>query len=131
MEKVTNMDFDLSEEQRLLKESIDGLLTDSYDFDARKKYQKEKGGWSKAVWSKLAQQALLGELAPDGLAPAALLLLVLLARIEIVGIGQQTVDAFLEKALLLGQIKIHVRYFLRITKFSPSCPGLSRASTSC
>src|SRR2546421_391459 len=78
-----------------------------------------------------AQQALLGELAPDGLAPAALLLLVLLARIEIVGIGQQTVDAFLEKALLLGQIKIHVRYFLQITKFSPSCPGLSRASTSC
>src|SRR5438445_6006922 len=54
------------------------------------------------------QQALLGELAPDGLAPAALLLLVLLARIEIVGVGQQTVDAFLEKALLLGQIKIHV-----------------------
>ena len=38
------MDFDLSEEQRLLKESIDGLLTDSYDFDARKKYQKEMEG---------------------------------------------------------------------------------------
>src|SRR5947208_8837820 len=55
-----NMDFDLSEEQRLLKESIDGLLTDSYDFDARKKYQKEKGGWSKAVWGKLAEQGLLG-----------------------------------------------------------------------
>src|SRR6202171_3586442 len=54
------MDFDLSEEQRLLKESIDGLLTDSYDFDARKKYQKERGGWSKAVWGKLAEQGLLG-----------------------------------------------------------------------
>ena len=54
------MDFDLSEEQRLLKESIDGLLTDSYDFDARKKYMKEKGGWSKAVWGKLAEQGLLG-----------------------------------------------------------------------
>ena len=54
------MDFDLSEEQRLLKESVDGLLTDSYDFDARKKYMKEKGGWSKAVWGKLAEQGLLG-----------------------------------------------------------------------
>src|SRR5881392_2191385 len=54
------MDFDLSEEQRLLKESVDGLLTDSYDFDARKKYMKEKGGWSKAVWNKLAEQGLLG-----------------------------------------------------------------------
>ncbi len=60
-----------------------------------------------------SEQALLGQLAPDGLAPAALLLLVLLARIEIVGVGQETVDAFLEKALLLGQIKIHVRYSLQ------------------
>jgi pimeloyl-CoA dehydrogenase small subunit len=54
------MDFDLTEEQRLLKDSVDGLLTDSYDFEARKKYQKEKGGWSKSVWSKLAEQGLLG-----------------------------------------------------------------------
>src|SRR3979411_356231 len=54
------MDFDLSEEQRLLKESVDGLLNDSYDFDARKKYAAEKGGWSKGVWSKLAEQGLLG-----------------------------------------------------------------------
>src|SRR3978361_469071 len=54
------MDFDLSEEQRLLKESVDGLLNDSYDFDARKKYAKEKGGWSKALWGKLAEQGLLG-----------------------------------------------------------------------
>src|SRR6202045_628563 len=54
------MDFDLSEEQRLLKESVDGLLNDSYDFDARKKYMAEKGGWSKTVWGKLAEQGLLG-----------------------------------------------------------------------
>ncbi|WP_338304870.1 acyl-CoA dehydrogenase family protein, partial [Bradyrhizobium ottawaense] len=54
------MDFDLNEEQRLLKDSIDGLLTDSYDFESRKKYMKEKGGWSKAVWLKLAEQGLLG-----------------------------------------------------------------------
>src|SRR6266567_460030 len=54
------MDFDLSEEQRLLKESVDGLLTDAYDFEQRKTYMKEKGGWSKAVWGKLAEQGLLG-----------------------------------------------------------------------
>ena len=54
------MDFDLSEEQRLLKDSVDGLLANSYDFDQRKKYAKEKGGWSKTVWSKLAEQGLLG-----------------------------------------------------------------------
>src|ERR1700736_5691735 len=54
------MDFDLSEEQRLLKESVDGLLGSSYDFDARKKYMAEKGGWSKSAWNKLAEQGLLG-----------------------------------------------------------------------
>ena len=54
------MDFDLSEEQRLLKESVDGLLSDAYEFEQRKKYMKEKGGWSKAIWSKLAEQGLLG-----------------------------------------------------------------------
>jgi len=54
------MDFDLSEEQRLLKESVDGLLADSYDFESRKKYAKEAGGYSKAQWSKFAEQGLLG-----------------------------------------------------------------------
>ena len=74
-----------------------------------------------------SEQALLGELAPDGLAPAALLLLVFLARIEIVGVVQEPVDAFLEKPLLLGQIKIHVLYFP--TSMS-SWPGLPRPSTT-
>jgi pimeloyl-CoA dehydrogenase small subunit len=54
------MDFDLSEEQRLLKESVDGLLKTSYDFEQRKKYGAEKGGWSKSLWNKLAEQGLLG-----------------------------------------------------------------------
>jgi pimeloyl-CoA dehydrogenase small subunit len=54
------MDFDLSEEQRLLKESVDGLLGDAYEFEQRKKYMKEKGGWSRAIWSRFAEQGLLG-----------------------------------------------------------------------
>lgn len=54
------MDFDLSEEQRLLNESIEGLLADVYDFEQRKKYMREKGGWSKDIWNRLAGQGLLG-----------------------------------------------------------------------
>lgn len=54
------MDFELSEEQRLLKESVDGLLGDSYDFEQRKKYAAEKDGWSRAMWGKFAEQGLLG-----------------------------------------------------------------------
>src|SRR3978361_1975070 len=54
------MDFDLSEEQRLLKKSVAGSLGSSYDFDSRKKYMAERGGWSKSRWGKLAEQGLLG-----------------------------------------------------------------------
>jgi pimeloyl-CoA dehydrogenase small subunit len=57
---MEKMDFDLTEEQRLLKESVDGLLGSAYDFDSRKKYMKESGGWSKAIWAKFAEQGLLG-----------------------------------------------------------------------
>ncbi|HET7887927.1 MAG TPA: pimeloyl-CoA dehydrogenase small subunit [Bradyrhizobium sp.] len=54
------MDFDLTEEQRLLKDSVEGLLGDAYDFEARKKYMKEPGGWSRAIWARFAEQGLLG-----------------------------------------------------------------------
>jgi pimeloyl-CoA dehydrogenase small subunit len=54
------MDFDLSEEQRLLKDSVEGLLTDSYDFEQRKKNASSKKGWSDEVWKKFAEQGLLG-----------------------------------------------------------------------
>src|SRR6202040_2090807 len=36
------------------------LLKTVYDFDQRKKYGAEQGGWSKGVWNKLAEQGLLG-----------------------------------------------------------------------
>ena len=54
------MDFDLTDEQRLLKESVDGLLAGLYGFDARRKYMAEQGGWSRAVWGKFAEQGLTG-----------------------------------------------------------------------
>ncbi len=59
-----------------------------------------------------AEQALLGELAPDRFAPAALFLHVFLALLELVGIGEQPVDAIFEEPLLLGQIEIHFLRFL-------------------
>ena len=72
------------------------------------------------------KQALLGELAPDSLAPAALLLHVFLALLEVIGVGQEAVDALLEKALLLGQIEIHFFYSLQNQRNScaaVSCPS--------
>jgi pimeloyl-CoA dehydrogenase small subunit len=54
------MDFDLSEEQRLLRDSVDRLLADRYTFDKRKGYLAEPEGWSRALWSQYAELGLLG-----------------------------------------------------------------------
>jgi pimeloyl-CoA dehydrogenase small subunit len=54
------MDFTLSDEQRLLKDSVERLLADRYAFDQRKNHLKEPNGWSAALWSQYAELGLLG-----------------------------------------------------------------------
>jgi len=54
------MDFDLSEEQRMLKESVDRLVAARYSFEDRKKYLKETDGWSRGMWRQYADMGLLG-----------------------------------------------------------------------
>lgn len=54
------MDFDLSEEQSLLKDSIDRLLSDRYGFRERAGYLKNPEGWSKEIWAQFAELGLLG-----------------------------------------------------------------------
>jgi alkylation response protein AidB-like acyl-CoA dehydrogenase len=54
------MDFTLTDEQRLLKDSVDRLMAERYSFDQRKNYCKEPGGWSAALWSQYAELGLLG-----------------------------------------------------------------------
>jgi pimeloyl-CoA dehydrogenase small subunit len=53
------MDFDLTEEQRLLKDSVDRLLADRYDFESRKKYRQTEEGWSRDLWAQYAELGLL------------------------------------------------------------------------
>ena len=54
------MDFELTDEQRLLRESIDRLLADHYSFAQRRGYLAQPEGWSRALWSRYAEQGLLG-----------------------------------------------------------------------
>ncbi|MCP1909515.1 pimeloyl-CoA dehydrogenase small subunit [Bradyrhizobium elkanii] len=53
------MDFDLSEEQLLLKNSVERLMLDSYGFDQRRAYQAEHLGFSEAMWTRYAELGLL------------------------------------------------------------------------
>jgi pimeloyl-CoA dehydrogenase small subunit len=54
------MDFDLTEDQRLLKDSVDRLIADRYQFEQRKRYAREPDGWSQDLWSQYAELGLLG-----------------------------------------------------------------------
>jgi pimeloyl-CoA dehydrogenase small subunit len=54
------MDFDLTDEQRLLRDSVDRLLADHYGFAQRRGYLAEPEGFSTALWSRYAEQGLLG-----------------------------------------------------------------------
>jgi pimeloyl-CoA dehydrogenase small subunit len=54
------MDFDLSEEQRLLKESLDRLIGDRYAFEQRKGYSQNPEGWCRELWAQFAELGLLG-----------------------------------------------------------------------
>ncbi len=54
------MDFDLSEDQRLLQDSLSKLLKDKYGFENRKAYIKSETGWSRDVWAAYAELGLLG-----------------------------------------------------------------------
>jgi pimeloyl-CoA dehydrogenase small subunit len=54
------MDFDLTDDQRLLKDSVERLIADRYSFEARRKLRAEKDGWSRAMWAQFAELGLLG-----------------------------------------------------------------------
>ena len=54
------MDFDFSDDQRLLKDSVDRLIADRYNFEQRKKYAQEPNGWSADMWRQYAELGLLG-----------------------------------------------------------------------
>ncbi len=54
------MDFDLNDEQRLLKDSVDRMIADRYGFEARRGYRAEPDGWSREMWRQFAEQGLLG-----------------------------------------------------------------------
>ena len=53
------MDFDLNDEQRLLKDSVDRLIADQYDFEQRKAYAKHPQGYDPKIWAQYAELGLL------------------------------------------------------------------------
>ncbi len=54
------MDFDLTDEQGLLRDVTRELLVRTYDVETRLKFADTDLGWSRDVWSQLAETGILG-----------------------------------------------------------------------
>jgi len=54
------MNFELSEEQQLLADSLRKYLANDYSFDARTKIVASPTGWSDKTWAAFAEMGLLG-----------------------------------------------------------------------
>jgi len=54
------MDFDFTEEQRLLDETVRRLVKDEYGFEKRKGYTASPEGFSRKLWGSYAEIGLLG-----------------------------------------------------------------------
>lgn len=54
------MKFDYSEEQQLVADSVRRFVQQDYSFEARRKVVASPAGWSREVWSKIAEIGLLG-----------------------------------------------------------------------
>jgi pimeloyl-CoA dehydrogenase small subunit len=54
------MDFDLTDEQRLLSDSVGRLMADTYSFEKRRALIREPEGYSTALWARYAELGLLG-----------------------------------------------------------------------
>jgi alkylation response protein AidB-like acyl-CoA dehydrogenase len=53
------MDIQFTEEQELLRSSVQRLLRDQYDFDARRKIVASEEGFSRKQWAQFAELGLL------------------------------------------------------------------------
>ena len=59
------MNFDLSDEQQLLKDSVDRFVSDNYDLDTRQKLSKNEAGFSDTYWQTMAELGWLGVTIPE------------------------------------------------------------------
>ena len=59
------MNFDLSEEQQLFKDSVERFVSDNYDLDTRQTLSKNDAGFSDTYWQTMAELGWLGVTVPE------------------------------------------------------------------
>jgi len=59
------MDFNLTREQQMLSDVVQSFVAKEYTFQTRRGILESSDGWSRKVWSKLAEMGLLGLQVPE------------------------------------------------------------------
>jgi alkylation response protein AidB-like acyl-CoA dehydrogenase len=59
------MDFNFSEEQQLLADTVQRFVRDTYSFESRREILKSKAGWSRETWQALAGLGLTALNVPE------------------------------------------------------------------
>ena len=61
------MDFSLTEEQQLLKDSVDRFVRENYEFESRRKFADSNDGYGEGNWKQMAELGWLSVALPDEL----------------------------------------------------------------
>jgi alkylation response protein AidB-like acyl-CoA dehydrogenase len=54
------MDFELTDDQKMLQDALQRFVAGEYDFESRKKVLASESGFSETIWRGLAEQGVLG-----------------------------------------------------------------------
>ena len=53
------MNFEYSDDQRMLRDTLERFVADRYSFDARRAHLSQPDGWSRVIWVELAELGVL------------------------------------------------------------------------
>lgn len=59
------MDFNLTDDRRMLKESLSRFLQDRYGFETRNEISGSEQGFSRELWAQMAELGLIGAMLPE------------------------------------------------------------------
>ncbi|MCI5044445.1 MAG: acyl-CoA dehydrogenase family protein [Aquisalinus sp.] len=100
------MNFEFTEEQQMLRESLARFLREKYDFETRQKIIASDNGWSRDTWAQFAEMGLMAAAFPeefDGFGGTAVDLSVIM---EEFGRGL-VVEPYLPTVVLAGGVLRH------------------------
>lgn len=100
------MDFTFSEEQTLLRNSVQRFLQDNYDFDTRRKTVRSEAGWRPDYWRRFAELGLLAAPFPEefgGLGGSAVETMIVMEEFG----RHLVVEPFLPTVVLAGGLLRH------------------------